>query len=94
MAFRKHQEWNQVSVLLNDTDGDGEPNVTDLCPGTIGGEEVDSAGCSLAQFCTAIDTSTKRGERECKASDHNNNESLTQPRDCAVDRQSGLCEPR
>ncbi len=31
--------------------------------GTLAGAEVDQAGCSLTQYCTAIDAGTKIGAR-------------------------------
>jgi hypothetical protein len=41
----------QAQGLFTDEDGDGEADRTDACPHTKAGAEVDSAGCSLAQFC-------------------------------------------
>jgi hypothetical protein len=66
-----------------DSDGDGEEDSTDGCPGTAVAA-VDAAGCSLTQFCAAVDTSTRAGERACKASDWGNDEPTTSPRDCVV----------
>jgi hypothetical protein len=80
-----------------DGDGDGEEDSTDWCPNT-GVAAVDAAGCSLAQFCAAIDTSTSVGTRTCKASDWRNDEPITTPKDCAVLKQGrgepSVCVPR
>jgi hypothetical protein len=48
---------------------------------------VDGNGCSLAQFCSAIDTSSKTGESICRQSDWRNDEPLATPKDCAVQKQ-------
>jgi hypothetical protein len=79
-----------------DSDGDGEDDSTDACPGTVV-SAVDTAGCSLAQFCSSIDTSTKVGERACRSSDWLNDEAITAPKDCALQKQGRgqppLCVP-
>ncbi len=73
-----------------DTDGDGEPDTTDLCPGTPFGHEVDTAGCSVAQFCSAIDVSVKHSSRACRLSDWRNDEPLGAD-DCRSN--NGQCQP-
>jgi hypothetical protein len=75
-----------VNPPFTDADGDGEHDVTDRCPGTVAAD-VDSDGCSLTQFCTSIDTSTKTGERICKSSDWKNDEPIGNPEDCAAQKQ-------
>ena len=68
-----------------DTDGDGEADSTDTCPETAPGAEVDSAGCSKAQFCSSISASTFSGKRLCRRVDWNNDETLLfSTRDCVV----------
>ena len=79
-----------------DTDGDGEHDRTDRCPGTEPGEAVDTAGCSLAQFCAAVPIgSSWGGAARCLLADWQNDETLA-PRDCRVsDLYDGrVCEPR
>jgi hypothetical protein len=70
-----------------DADNDGEADSTDLCPDTQASTEVDSDGCSLWQFCTAIDTSSNHGLRVCNKSDWKNNEPLKKKGDCKAVRQ-------
>lgn len=83
-----------------DSDGDGEDDSTDACPGTPGGwrgRPVDGNGCSQLQFCWAIDMSTKIGARICRQSDWRNDEPLSKnPHDCVGllkqgDRQPSAC---
>jgi SAM-dependent methyltransferase len=52
-----------------DSDADGEHDQTDQCPGTAPGAAVDTAGCSLSQFCNPIDVSTGQGRQTCRMSD-------------------------
>jgi len=82
-----------------DADEDGEPDSTDLCPGTLLGEDVDSDGCAIMQFCTAIDTSSHYGRRVCRRSDWKNDEPLRINGDCKTVKQGQgpsnyLCIPR
>ena len=82
-----------------DEDGDGESDYTDLCPNTPAGEEVDANGCSLAEYCTAIDASTPEGRKICDRSDWKNDEPLNNKGNCdaiKVDESSTsyLCMPR
>jgi hypothetical protein len=87
----------EASLPFVDSDGDGEEDSTDACAGTSAGAAVDQAGCSLEQFCSSIDTSTKIGVRICRSSDWQNDEPITNPRDCTVQRQGRgqpqLCVP-
>jgi hypothetical protein len=100
-----NNEWPQCEADLDqcltnppfeDADGDGEHNLTDVCPETSP-SDVDSDGCSLTQFCTSIDASTKIGEKICKSSDWKNDEPLGNPEDCAVQKQGkgqpSVCVP-
>ena len=78
---------------IRDTDGDGEHDVTDRCPGTPVGEPVDAAGCSLTQFCQAQPFGRPA---VCTRSDWRNDEPLGRPRDCYAARsraRGGSCEP-
>lgn len=76
---------------FEDADGDGEASPTDACPGTPEGVAVDAAGCSLRQFCRAID-GRGRGAAVCNNSDWKNDEALGNPLDCKV--RGGVCVPR
>jgi hypothetical protein len=42
-------EANVLAVDALDTDGDGVDDALDLCPGTVTGDPIDSAGCADAQ---------------------------------------------
>src|SRR6188768_4269236 len=42
-----------AAVSAQDTDGDGVPNATDICPRTRVGRSVDLAGCDA--FCEVVD---------------------------------------
>jgi hypothetical protein len=84
-----------------DQDGDGEADTTDACPNTPEGAEVDQAGCSLAQFCAAVDATTAQGAKVCKNSDWRNDNPLAASNkgDCKVKkgnpgRADDLCVPR
>ena len=79
-----------VVPAFRDEDGDGEADVTDLCSGTFIAD-VDSAGCSLTQFCNAIDVSIKHGSKACRSSDWRNDEPLGAT-DCQPN--NGQCQPR
>lgn len=70
-----------------DADSDGEPDATDLCPGSPA-EPVDRDGCTLAQFCTPVDATTPDGARACKRADWRNDEPLMRSaeRNCTIDR--------
>ena len=70
-----------------DQDEDGEPDLTDRCPNTQLGIEVDSNGCSLWQFCSAIDTSMDHGRQICNRSDWKNDEPLNNIGDCKAIKQ-------
>jgi streptogramin lyase len=70
-----------------DEDEDGEPDITDICADTPPDTDVDSDGCSLWQFCTAIDTSSNYGRRICRKSDWKNNEPLKIKGDCKAVKQ-------
>jgi hypothetical protein len=85
--------------IFADADDDGEADSTDLCPDTPPDIEVDGDGCSLQQFCTAIDTSSRHGRKICRHSDWQNDEPLKYRGDCKTIRQGkGLsnfkCVPR
>jgi hypothetical protein len=73
-----------------DTDGDGEDDATDRCAATPAAAAVDQAGCSLAQFCAAVDLSSGKGS-VCGAADWRNDSPRRSPRDCRV--AVGQCAP-
>lgn len=82
---------------ITDKDGDGESDATDLCPRTVvvlakvgSNAKVDSDGCSVAQFCAAIDVSIRHGSRACRLSDWRNDEPLGAD-DCRF--RDGECQP-
>ena len=60
----------------------------EACPDTPPAVEVDSDGCSLDQFCSQIDATTRAGKKTCKKSDWKNDEPVMtrRDRDCAVDK--------
>lgn len=79
-------------ISCSDQDGDGETDATDACPDTPLDAPVDQAGCSLAQFCSAINTATLHGQFVCGKSDWRNDEPLMVPffeADCTV-KKNGL----
>jgi hypothetical protein len=59
-----------------DADRDGEADTTDACPATPVGAAVDTGGCSIGQFCMAIDVSTGNGRASCNNADWQNNQPL------------------
>ena len=63
---------------FTDSDGDGEHDAADQCPGTAMGAEVDDSGCSWEQFCAGMSGSPA----ECNHADWMNNEPLGNARDC------------
>lgn len=73
---------------FSDADGDGEEDATDQCAETESGAPVDSAGCSLLQFCTGVNAAVSGGGSRCKQSDWNNDEPLMKrnEQDCSFDR--------
>jgi hypothetical protein len=80
----------RADPLLQDADGDGRPDVLDLCPDTPPGIEVDANGCSVAQFCGGVDATTIMGRTICRHSDWKNDEPLMKgsQRDCMVHRDA------
>jgi hypothetical protein len=90
-----------TNPIIPDQDEDGESDATDECPNTAGEAAVDQVGCSLEQFCTAIDATTSRGAKVCESSDWRNDEPLMNGKDadCQVQkngpgRGDDLCVPR
>ncbi len=67
-------------ALVDDADGDGEPDRSDRCATTPAGETVDGDGCSALQFCAA------QTARACARADFSNDEPGKKPRDCAKTR--------
>ena len=71
---------DDIDQALADDDGDGVPALRDDCEGTPGGENVDSNGCSLEQFCAQI--SVTRADRDrCDTADFMGDEGAD-PKDC------------
>jgi hypothetical protein len=72
--------------VFTDADGDGEADPGDACPDTAAGAAVDSAGCSLAQFCAALDAAPPWTRLlTCGRLDWRNDEpERVLPGDCAV----------
>lgn len=84
-----------LAAATADSDGDGRPDSDDACPATAAGAAVDATGCSLEQFCGAIDASTATGRRLCKRADWRNDEPLMRKReaDCRVSKPARRCQP-
>jgi hypothetical protein len=82
-----------VGASEADLDGDGIRIPADSCPGTSHGATVDSVGCSLPQFCAAVNATSPLGQETCAALDWMNDEPLGQPGDCSPDRATGRCVP-
>jgi hypothetical protein len=78
-----------------DTDGDGIPDRLDRCAATKSGDAVDPAGCSLAQFCAAVDAGGLVGVATCVAVDWQNDEPIGPAFDCrvVVDHGRKTCVP-
>ena len=49
---------------------------------TLAETMVDSDGCSLLQFCSAIDANSNYGRKICRSSDWKNDEPLKNKGDC------------
>lgn len=82
-----------LAAALADLDADGVRDPGDSCLGTEPAGAVDGVGCSLAQFCTAIDATTGSGRATCNHADWRNDEPLSDsPNDCKA--ATGLCQPR
>ncbi len=81
-------DYDAASILLGDTDHDGEAGSTDLCPDTPPGVAVDDAGCSHAQFCARIDPNDRHGRDACLHADWRNDEPgmRSRERDCTIER--------
>lgn len=79
----------QLAALLDDSDGDGVPAVADACPASAAGAGVDAHGCSLAEFCGALDLDAPQGESVCRNADWGNDEPIGNPRDCRP--SGGFC---
>ena len=64
--------------VVDDADGDGEPDATDLCANTPTGSAIDGRGCDAAQFCS------QQSVQSCQRADFLNDEPLVKkPGDCA-----------
>jgi hypothetical protein len=64
----------------------GVPDATDRCGSTPTGRTVDPSGCTLEEFCAAVDATTSRGAKLCRNSDWGNDEPLMKhaEADCRV----------
>jgi hypothetical protein len=80
-----------------DDDGDGVSNAFDRCATTPTGAAVDSSGCTLEQFCGAVDARSGRGAKLCRRADWGNDEPLLKRADanCRVvgRRDQARCVP-
>jgi hypothetical protein len=85
-----------LTTARADADGDARGDAIDGCPDTPAGTEVDTAGCSQRQFCSAIDAKTKAGAKRCKAADWKNDEAVMTKRgaDCAYQKKAKVCAPK
>lgn len=82
-----------LAAALADADADGVRDPSDACLGSEPATEIDGLGCSLAQFCAAIDASNGSGRATCNHSDWRNDEPLADsPNDCKT--SAGRCEAR
>jgi hypothetical protein len=63
-------------AVVDDADGDGEPDSTDRCASTPTGATVDGDGCSALQFCEA------QPAAGCGRADFDNDEPGRKPLDC------------
>lgn len=93
------EENTLLRNLLSDEDSDGELDKSDACPGTGFGMAVDDSGCSLEQFCAAINVSGPRGKSHCTRGDWMNDEPIGSASDCVVAKVKGRasrtdCVPR
>jgi len=50
-----------VEPLITDSDGDGVPNESDICPETTPGTPVLGNGCSVDQTCPCVDSWKNHG---------------------------------
>jgi hypothetical protein len=89
-----------LTAATADADNDGLSNRYDHCSGTTSGAAIDNSGCSLVQFCSAINATTASGKTLCKKSDWKNDEPLMSAKeaDCMVQKGGGgsaddLCVP-
>jgi hypothetical protein len=86
-----------VGRMPSDDDGDGVSNAIDRCPSSPIGGSVDATGCTLEQFCAAVDATAARGAKICRHLDWGNDEPLMKRggADCRVvgRRSSALCVP-
>jgi hypothetical protein len=74
----------QAQRFFADSDGDGEDDTTDRCPGSSA-EPVDGDGCTRTQFCAAHAAT-------CKKNDWMNDEpGVKKPRDCSWDKRARSC---
>ena len=74
-----------LRTRLKDSDNDGLIDTYDTCAATPSGEVIDTAGCSVYQYCTGI------AEPElCNKADWMNDEPL-KAHDCHWSEHSGLC---
>lgn len=85
----------QLMDVIADPDGDGVPAVLDLCPDPPAdpSDLVDERGCTLVQFCAAIEIPNPSQSQVCTGADWMNDEPIGNPRDCQATR-ARVCEAR
>lgn len=92
-----HIDYDNFKLCFedNDDDKDGVGNSLDLCPNTPFGASVDSAGCSVLQFCNKFSPIKKSKsaswQRKCRIADWRDNENRTFPLDCRVQVRNQTC---
>jgi hypothetical protein len=79
-----------LAAATTDADGDGLTDPYDICPETPAGEDIDQAGCSLAQYCDSFDATTKDGQKACKKADWKNDEPVASKKDLDCKFDKGL----
>lgn len=81
---RLRVELEKCQSAGQDEDGDGVADTEDQCPESPPGGKVDARGCTLAQFCGAIDVSPFSGLLECFKADWMADEKHQFPGDCQI----------
>ena len=92
LALIELEECRDNSVFP-DADADGEHDQTDYCPGTEPGAAVDTAGCSLPQFCSSKEVSKAVQRPACNRADWKNDEPVGNAKDCIVARAAVSGKP-
>jgi hypothetical protein len=89
---RELQECRDTPTFA-DADGDGEHNFTDHCADTPEDVQVDTAGCSVEQFCAQFDVTSGYGRAACNNADWRNNQPVGNPKNCKATQTECLPQP-